>query len=113
MRDVAYDGNDLIFEDGDLTLVDGKDRVLQHISTGLKILKGEWWLDYRKGIDYINGLKAYPKILKADIKRAILEVLGVDIVKDYSFKRIGSQYYVSAKVLVDNDEYYINEEFTL
>lgn len=113
MKDIEYNGQNLVFKDGDLNIIDGKNRVCQHIATGLKILKGDWWLDYRKGIDYINGLKAYPKILKAEIKNAILEVLGVDLVKDYTFKRVGEEYNVTANVLVDNQEYYLNEVYKL
>lgn len=113
MKDITYEGEHLIFENGDLCLVDGADRVTQQVVTGLKILKGDWYLDYRKGIDYITGLKSYPKILKAEIKNAIMEVLGVDLVKDYSFKRVSDVYKVEATVLVNNEEYYINEEYKL
>lgn len=113
MKDIAYKNGHLIFENGDLVLVDGKDRVMQQVITGLKIMLGDWFLDYRKGVDYINGLKAYPKILKAQIKRAILEVNGVDGVRDYEFKRVADKYLVSATVLIENKEYYLNEEYSL
>lgn len=113
MKDIAYNGENLIFENGDLVLVNGADRVMQHVVTGLKIFKGDWFLDYRKGIDYVNGLKAYPRILKAEIKNAILEVDGVDNVKDYVFKRVGGVFKVSATVIIDNKEYYLNEEYKL
>lgn len=113
MKDIAYTGQNLVFEHGDLVIVDGRDRVLQQVITGLKILLGDWFLDYRKGIDYINGLKAYPKILKAQIKNAILEVNGVDNVRDYTFERVGDKYKVSATVLIENKEYYLNEEYSL
>lgn len=113
MKDVEYNGNELVFENGDLSLVSGKDRVCQHVVTGLKILKGDWFLDYRKGIDYINGLKAYPNILKAEIKTAIQEVFGVDNVRDYEFRRVIDKYKVNATVLIDNQEYYLSEEYSL
>lgn len=113
MKDIAYNGQTLIFESGDLVLANGRDRVMQQVITGLKILLGDWFLDYRKGIDYINGLKAYPKILKAQIKKAILEVNGVDGVRDYKFERVFDQYRVSAIVLIENKEYYLNEEYSL
>jgi hypothetical protein len=113
MKDIAYTGQILSFENGDLVIVDGRDRVLQQVITGLKILLGDWYLDYRKGIDYINGLKAYPKILKAQIKKAILEVNGVDSVRDYTFERVGEKFRVSATVLIENKEYYLNEEYSL
>lgn len=112
MKDIAYK-DDLIFEDGDFALVDGRERVMQHVVTGLRLLKGDWVLDYRKGINYFTGLKAYPKILKAEIKKAMLEVLGVDMVRDYQFKRIGDVFKVVATVIIDNQEYYINEEYKL
>ena len=112
MKDIAYDG-DLIFEDGDFALVDGRERVMQHVVTGLRILKGDWFLDYRKGINYFTGLKAYPKILKAEIKNAILEVDGVTMVRDYQFKRVGDVFKVTATVIINNQEYYLNEEYKL
>lgn len=113
MRDIEYNGYDLTFEDGDLVLVDGRDRVMQQVVTGLKILKGDWFIDYRKGINYFTGMKAYPKILKAEIKNAILEVLGVDMVRDYNFKKVVDIFNVSANVIIDNKEYYLNEEYRL
>lgn len=112
MKDIKYDV-DLTFEDGDLVLIDGKERVMQHVVTGLRLLKGDWLLDYRKGINYFTGLKAYPKILKAEIKNAILEVDGVDMVRDYIFKRVGDVFKVSATVIINNTEYYLNEEYKL
>lgn len=113
MKDVKYNGQNLVLSDGDLALVEGDDRVMQHIVTGLKILKGDWWLDFRKGIDYITGLKAFPRILKAEIKNAILEVLGVNLVKNYEFFRASDKYKVSATVSINNEEYYLNEEYKL
>lgn len=113
MKDIAYNGENLVFENGDLVLVNGKERVLQHVLTALKIMKGDWYLDYRAGIDYINGLKAYPRILKAEIKKAILEVDGVDMVRDYTFNRVGDKYNVSATVIIDNEEFYLNEDYSL
>lgn len=113
MKDIALSGNNLVFENGDLKLVDGKDRVIQQVCVGLKILKGDWFLDYRAGIDYINGLKAYPKILKSEIKKAILEVQDVDNVRGYSFQRSGNVYQVDATVLVDNQTYKLSEVYKL
>jgi hypothetical protein len=113
MKDIAYIDGELLLKDGDLALVDGSERVCQQVITGLKILKGDWFLDYRKGIDYINGLKAYPNILKAEIKTAIQEVFGVDNVRDYEFRRVIDKYKVNATVLIDNQEYYLSEEYSL
>lgn len=113
MKDIQFDGEHLVFKNGDLALVDGMDRIKQQVVVGLKIFKGDWYLDYRKGIDYINGLKAYPNILKSEIKTAIQEVIDVDNVLDYTFKVEGQRYKVSAKVLANNEAVYINGEYTL
>jgi hypothetical protein len=113
MKDIACTGDNLTFENGDLKLVDGDKRVMQQVVIGLKILKGDWFLDYRKGIDYFNGLKAYPQILKAEIKKAILEVQGVDKVLDYAFNRKGEQYEVNANVVINNQSYNLSEVYTL
>lgn len=113
MKDIAYTDGKILFTNGDVALVNGSDRVCQQVVIGLKILKGDWFLDYRKGIDYLSGLKAYPNILKAEIKTAIQEVYGVDNVKDYEFRRIIDKYKVNATVLIDNQEYYLSEEYSL
>lgn len=113
MKDIALKDGHLVLENGDLKLVDGIERVAQQVVVGLKILKGDWFLDYRAGIDYINGLKAYPKILNSEIKKAILEVLGVDNVRDYKFKRVGDEYHTEATTLINNQTYKISEVFKL
>lgn len=113
MKDIAYENNHLILENGDLKLVDGKDRVLQQVTVGLKILKGDWYLDYRAGIDYINGLKAYPKILKAEIKKAMKEVVDVQNVRSYIFKKVGDEYHVGANVIADNSVLRVDEVYRL
>lgn len=113
MKDIALDKNHLILENGDLKLVDGKERVVQQVVVGLKILKGDWYLDYRAGIDYINGMKAYPTILKAEIKKSMKEVVDVQMVKDYIFKREGSHYRVSANILIRNQIYNLNEVYKI
>lgn len=113
MKDIALKDGHLVLENSDLKLVDGIERVAQQVVVGLKILKGDWFLDYRAGIDYINGLKAYPKILNSEIKKAILEVLDVDNVRDYKFKRVGDKYHIKATTLINNQTYKISEVFKL
>ena len=111
MKDIAYKNGHLLLKDGDLSLVDGVERVVQQIKTGLKILRGDWFLDYRVGIDFFNNMKANHQLLKAEIKQAIKEVWGVQNIKDYKFKQVGGEYLSSATVLVDNREFYINEVY--
>lgn len=113
MKDIACKNNHLILENGDLKLVDGKDRVLQQVTVGLKILKGDWYLDYRAGMDYINGLKAYPKILKAEIKKAMKEVVDVQNVRNYTFKKVGDVYKVEANIQISNKIYNLSEDYKI
>lgn len=49
MKDIALKDGHLVLENGDLKLVDGIERVAQQVVVGLKILKGDWFLDYRAG----------------------------------------------------------------
>lgn len=113
MKDIALKDGHLVLENGDLKLVDGIERVAQQIVVGLKILKGDWFLDYRAGIDYINGLKAYPKILKSEIKKAMKEVVDVQEVRDYSFHKVGDEYHVGANVIADNSVFRVDEVYRL
>lgn len=113
MKDIALKDGHLVLENGDLKLVDGIERVAQQVVVGLKILKGDWFLDYRAGIDYINGLKAYPKILKSEIKKAMKEVVDVQEVRDYSFNKVGDEYHVGANVIADNSVFRVDEVYRL
>lgn len=113
MKDIALKDGHLVLENGDLKLVDGIERVAQQVVVGLKILKGDWFLDYRAGIDYINGLKAYPKILKSEIKKAIKEVVGVQEVRDYLFHKVGDEYRVGVNVVAGNSVLRVDEVYRL
>lgn len=100
MKDLKLtDNNRISFKNGDFETAEGENRIKQHIKTGIKILLGDWILDYRKGVDIIGGLRAYPDILKAQIKSAINEVFGVDRVLKFSFDDSEEVYKVKATVL--------------
>ena len=113
MKDIEIKNNDLLFENGDLVLVSGEERIVQQVKVGLKILKGDWFLDYRKGIDYFNGLKAYSDVLKAEIKQAIKEVNGVENVLNYTFVKKGQEFSVSATLSINNKLIGISEGYVL
>lgn len=103
MKDLKLtDENRIYFANNEFLTVDGEERIKQQISkTGLKLLLGDWILDYRKGIDYIGGLRAYPQILKSQIKAAIGEVWGVNKVLSFSFNDGTEVYNVKAVVMSD------------
>lgn len=101
----------LLLVDGDLELVRDTNRIEQHIITGLYLYIADWILDSLQGVDYFGGMRAYPEILSAQIKRAINTVDGVDTVLKYSFTLTeNNTYLVQATVKVGNSEIMINEE---
>jgi hypothetical protein len=66
-KDLKIENDRLVMKDGDFVLVDKIDKILQQAKVGLRILIGEWVLDYRKGIDYLGGLKKNKNILKSQM----------------------------------------------
>lgn len=111
MKDLKLtDNNRISFKNGDFQTVEGEDRIKQQIKTGIKIQLGDWILDYRKGVDIIGGLRAYPNILKAQIKSAINEVFGVDRVLEYSFDDSTENYKVKAMVLSGGTQFEVEGE---
>ena len=109
--DIKIENNRLPLEDGDLILVRDINRVKQHIITGLYLLVGDWILNQNDGISYFTGMRAYPEILSAQIKRAINTVDGVDTVLKYNFQQDNDNIIrVRCTVKVGNSEIAINEE---
>ena len=103
-------GRHLLLTNGDLELTKGIDCVVQQIDVGLHLLKGDWVLDSTAGIDYFGGMRAYPEILNAQIKKAINTVENVDTVLKYKFiENDDNVYNVSATVKVGNTEIPINQ----
>lgn len=99
----------LLLTNGDFDLVRGTDCVIQQIDVGLHLLKGDWVLDSTAGIDYFGGLRAYPEILNAQIKKAINTVENVETVLKYKFREDNNQVYnVTGTVKVGNSEISIN-----
>lgn len=101
----------LLLENGDLVLVRDLNRIKQHIITGLHLLAGDWILDNSQGVSYWTGMRAYPEILSAQIKRAINTVDGVDTVLKYNFYIDNDEiFHVTATVKVGNSEIAVNED---
>ena len=104
----------LLLENGDLVLVKDIDRIIQQIYVGLRILVADWVLDVNAGINYFGGMRAYPEILSAQIKRAINTVDGVDTVLKYNFQQDDNNIiHVTATVKVGNSEIAINEQLNM
>ena len=111
MKDIKLN-NELVFENGDFVLVDKVDRILQQIKVALYTLPNDWFLDWRKGIDYGGLLKALmDSVLKAKIKKAVREVDGVEQITLFDFSRKGVIISVKIGVQIEDQEYTIIEGF--
>lgn len=112
--DIKITDNHIVLENGDFPIVRDINRIMQHIRTGLHLLVGDWVLDRSAGISYFTGMRAYPEILSAQIKKAINTVDGVDTVLKYNFQQNENNIIeVSATVKVGNSELAVNEKFDL
>lgn len=108
--DIKITNGHLVLENGDLPLVRDINRIKQHIVTGLYLLIGDWVLDTTVGISYFTGMRAYPEILSAQIKKAISTVEGVDIVLKYNFNITRDNIFeIRATVKIGNTEIAINQ----
>jgi hypothetical protein len=113
-HDIKITDGHLLLEDGDLSLIRDINRIKQHVLVGLHLLIGDWVLNFQDGIDYLGGMRAYPEILSAQIKRAINTVDGVDTVLKYNFNITNDNIFkVACTIKVGNSEIAVNEEINL
>ena len=92
MIDFALDGDDLAIVNNDLTMVDGAERVRQHLQIKLRLWTSEWFLDTEFGTPYLSAILGKQLSLGASVaalKKSILEVDGVQTITrfDYQFNR--------------------------
>ena len=76
MKDLKIENNRLVWNNGDLQLVEGLDLIKQQILVGLYTLLGEWLLDYTVGIDFERNMRD-DVFWQHDIKKVILSTDGV------------------------------------
>ena len=92
MIDFALDDLDLAIENNDLVMIDGAERVRQHVEIKLSLWAGEWFLDTEFGTPYLSDILGKQISLGASVaalKKSILEVDGVQTITrfDYTFNR--------------------------
>lgn len=80
--DLKLDSNgDLDLTNGELSLVSGGERMAQQIRIRLRIFLGEWFLDQRQGMPWLQlilAVKPFPlEFASTRIRQAILGVPGV------------------------------------
>ena len=83
MSDLQITDDGLGREDNNFIIINGVEKVRQHIVTALNTFYTDWILDCTKGIDYALGLRNM-EFLEYDVKRQLKEVEDVESVNDFS-----------------------------
>ena len=90
MMDLFLKNNDLTVANGDFLMCPtDTDAIAQTISTRLKILAGEWFLDSNIGIPYLSkilGKKRNDRFLQKIITDEIRAIPSIKELQDFSFK---------------------------
>lgn len=109
---MAYDialniaSNDLVIKNNDLILIDNAERVAQQVLITLRFWLGEWFLDTREGVPYLEYiLVKNPNMshIKQILTEKIKSVDGVNSIVslDFDFRRITRELYVDFEVNTD------------
>lgn len=89
MMDLLLRDHDLALDKGDLLICGtDTDAIAQLISTRLKILAGEWFLDSNIGIPYLTkilGNKRNDRFLQKLITQEVLAIPSVKELSDFNF----------------------------
>jgi len=88
--DIALDKltHDLVLIDNDLVMLDGAERVRQHLDIKLKLWAGEWFMDTEFGTPYLSNILGKQVSLAgsvAALKKSISDVDGVQSITRFEF----------------------------
>lgn len=109
---LAYDialniaSNDLVIKNNDLILIDNAERVAQQVLITLRFWLGEWFLDTRQGVPYLEYvLVKNPNMnhIRQILAEKIQSVEGVNniVSLDFDFRRITRELYVNFEIGTD------------
>lgn len=109
---LAYDialniaSNDLVIKNNDLILIDNAERVAQQVLITLRFWLGEWFLDTREGVPYLEYiLVKNPNMshIKQILTEKIKSVDGVNniVSLNFDFRRIRRELYVDFEINTD------------
>lgn len=109
---LAYDialniaSNDLVIKNNDLILIDNTERVAQQVLITLRFWLGEWFLDTRQGVPYLEYvLVKNPNMnhIRQILAEKIQNVEGVNniVSLDFDFRRITRELYVDFEIDTD------------
>ena len=109
---LAYDialniaSNDLVIKNNDLILIDNAERVAQQVLITLRFWLGEWFLDTKQGVPYLEYvLVKNPNMnhIRQILVEKIQSVEGVNSIVslDFDFRRITRELYVNFEIDTD------------
>lgn len=109
---MAYDialniaSNDLVIKNNDLILIDNAERVAQQVLITLRFWLGEWFLDTRQGVPYLEYvLVKNPNMnhIRQILTEKIQSVEGVKSIVslNFDFRRVTRELYVDFEVDTD------------
>lgn len=109
MKDLMLgQNNNLVWDNGDLALVEGLDMIKQHIVTGLYTLLGDWLLDDREGINFDRNMRN-EVFWEHDIKKVILSTNGVLKIKQFKMIKEKQNIKILAYVHTNYGDIELNE----
>ncbi len=89
MKDIKIVDGDIVFEKGDLAIVEGKDELRQTVYIGLQTNRGEWFLNPEIGIRHAAfvGKKPNDEEMRAEIIRGAMQDERIQSVEDIRIER--------------------------
>ncbi len=95
---------DLVFENGDLQVIDGDEELEQSLKICTSTNKEEWFLDPEFGLDFfiILGRNPSESVLRNEILRALSNDPRVDTIENLSIDRSGRNMKVFYKAVLSD-----------
>ena len=89
MKDYKIQNGDLVFEKGDLVMVEGADELRQTVYIGMQTNQGEWFLNPEVGIRHsaFVGKKPNDEEMRAEIIRGAMQDERIQSVEDIRIER--------------------------
>ncbi len=105
--DLSLDDNwDLVTDATDLLLVDAAEAIGQHLAQRLKTFAGEWFLDLRVGVPYLQQVLVKnpdPVVLDSIFKSEIINTPGIVELRQFDLRMDAAarQLQLSFKAVID------------
>ncbi|PDO11568.1 MAG: hypothetical protein BLM47_00050 [Candidatus Reconcilbacillus cellulovorans] len=89
MKDIKIVDGDIVFEKGDLAIVEGVDELRQTVYIGMQTNQGEWFLNPEIGIRHAAfvGKKPNDEEMRAEIIRGAMQDERIQSVEDIRIER--------------------------